>query len=330
MVVTLADLARATQLSVSTVSRAWSDPSKLNESTRKRILESAAELGYSRDSSQKAGRVGPGGSVGLIVPDIANPFFPPIIKAIQERARYRGKTVLLADTDEQAGEEFRLLRDLRERVDGVILVSARTPESDIDELASICPVVFVNRAVTGSPSVVIEDNSAIEQAVEHLIALGHKSICYLNGPKRSWSNDRRRLSVADTCQRHSIEFLEFGPFEPQIQAGVRAADLVLASPVTAVIAYDDLIALGLIARLTERGVVVGQGISVIGIDDSPMSGMAYPSLTSIHVPGAEAGTAAVDLLLSLLETPEQASPAPLQLESSLVLRGSTGLNAVSN
>ncbi len=195
---------------------------------------------------------------------------------------------------------------MRERVDGVILVSARTPESDIDELASICPVVFVNRAVTGSPSVIIEDNSAIEQAVEHLIALGHKSICYLNGPKRSWSNDRRRQSVADTCQRQSIE------------------------PVTAVIAYDDLIALGLIARLTERGVVVGQGISVIGIDDSPMSGMAYPSLTSIHVPGAEAGTAAVDLLLSLLETPEQASPAPLQLESSLVLRGSTGLNAVSN
>ncbi len=192
MVVTLADLARATQLSVSTVSRAWSDPSKVNESTRRRVLESAAELGYSRDSSQKTGRAGPGGSVGLIVPDIANPFFPPIIKAIQERARYRGKTVLLADTDEQ---------------DGVILVSARTPESDIDELASICPVVFVNRAVTGSPSVIIEDNSAIEQAVEHLIALGHKSICYLNGPKRSWSNDRRRQSVADTCQRQSIESL---------------------------------------------------------------------------------------------------------------------------
>ncbi len=101
MVVTLADLARATQLSVSTVSRAWSDPSKVNESTRRRVLESAAELGYSRDSSQKTGRAGPGGSVGLIVPDIANPFFPPIIKAIQERARYRGKTVLLADTDEQ-------------------------------------------------------------------------------------------------------------------------------------------------------------------------------------------------------------------------------------
>ncbi len=103
MVVTLADLARATQLSVSTVSRAWSDPSKVNESTRRRVLESAAELGYSRDSSQKTGRAGPGGSVGLIVPDIANPFFPPIIKAIQERARYRGKTVLLADTDEQYG-----------------------------------------------------------------------------------------------------------------------------------------------------------------------------------------------------------------------------------
>ncbi len=120
------------------------------------------------------------------------------------------------------------------------------------------------------------------------------------------------------------------PIRGRYLPAAKHRNLVLASPVTAVIAYDDLIALGLIARLTERGVVVGQGISVIGIDDSPMSGMAYPSLTSIHVPGAEAGTAAVDLLLSLLETPEQASPAPLQLESSLVLRGSTGLNAVSN
>lgn len=127
-----------------------------------------------------------------------------------------------------------------------------------------------------------------------------------------------------------IEFVEFGPFEPEIQAGVRAADLVVASSATAVIAYDDLIALGLMARLTERGVSVGTGVSVIGIDDSPMSGMAYPSLTSIHTPGAEAGMAAVDLLLDLLKTPNHSGPRTIQLEASLILRGSTGLRPASS
>lgn len=323
MAITLADLARATNLSISTVSRALSDPGKVNEKTRRHVVEVAAEMGYvSNASSSYSGR---SGLIGLIVPDIANPFFPPIIKSVQVRARQKGKTVLIGDIDERPAEEIRVAREMRERVDGLIIVSPRTEENDLGLFKDLGPLVAINRAVPGIASVIIEDDGAIEQAVEHLAALGHGAICYLNGPKRSWSNGQRRDAVRRACASRGVDFTELGPFEPEIQAGVRAGDLVFALGATAVIAYDDLIALGLMARLGERGASIGQGISVIGIDDSPMSGMAYPSLTSIHVPGAEAGTTAVDLLLDLIAEPDRKVPPSLQLEASLILRGSTGL-----
>lgn len=323
---TLADIAEATQLSVSTVSRVWSDPTKVNDRTRRRVLDAAESLGYSRSAHSSAADSSRFNCIGLIVPDIANPFFPPIIKAVQVRARFRGMSVLLADSDEQPTDEIRLVQDLSRRVDGLVVVSSRVSDAAIGELVGLSPIVLVNREVNGAHSVIIDDSNAIEQAVDHLISLAHRTICYLNGPKRSWSNARRRQAVLDACAKHGVELIEFGPFEPEMQAGVRAADLVLASGITAVIAYDDLIALGLMSRLTERGVLVGRGVSVIGIDDSPMSGMAYPSLTSIHVPGAEAGLAAVDVLVDLIESPATQEPHQVRrLEASLVLRGSTGL-----
>ncbi len=325
MAVTLADIAQATNVSVSTASRVWSDPGKVSAATRQKVLKAAHTLGYSPSFHHGAPAPVERKSIGLLVPDVANPFFPPIIKAVQVRARYRGRSVLLADSEEQPGEETRLIRDLRESVDGLVLVSSRMSDAAIRELVGLVPFVLVNRVVEGAPAVVIDDSGAIEQAVEHLAALSHDTICYLNGPKRSWSNVRRRQAVAEACTRRGLEFVEFGPFEPEIQAGVRAADLVMASSLTAIIAYDDMIALGLMARLAERGMVVGQGVSVIGIDDSPMSGMAYPSLTSVHVPGAEAGVAAVDALLDLIESPHSEEYPTRSLEANLILRGSTGL-----
>jgi DNA-binding LacI/PurR family transcriptional regulator len=165
----------------------------------------------------------------------------------------------------------------------------------------------------------------MQQAVEHLHALGHRHICYLNGPRRSWSNTERQRAIRSLCGQLEMELNEFGPFEAQVQSGVHAADLVIASGATGVIAYDDLVALGVMARLHERGVRVGEEVSVIGIDDSPMSAMAYPTLTSVHVPGAEAGVAAVDKLLALIDHgPSETRSAVTRLEGRLIVRSSTG------
>jgi DNA-binding LacI/PurR family transcriptional regulator len=322
--VTLADIAKACDTSLSTVSRALSDPDRVNPQTRDRIQRVAREMGYMTNPIARALAVGRTGLIGLIVPDIANPFFPPIIKAVQARAGRKNTAVLLADTDEHASDELERAAVLSKQVDGLILVSPRTAEQRLAEFIELSPVVFVNRRVEGAPSVIIDNSDGITQAVQHLTALGHRRICYLNGPRRSWSNERRRIALREACAQYGVELVEFGPFEPQVQAGVRAADLVQTSGTTAVIAYDDLIALGLMARLAEHRLQVGRDVSVIGIDDSPMSDVAYPTLTSIHVPGAEAGTVAVDLLLEQLDDADRDQPTLVQLETRLIIRGSTG------
>jgi DNA-binding LacI/PurR family transcriptional regulator len=322
--VTLADIAQAVGTSPSTVSRALSDPDKVNPQTRAHIQRVAREMGYMANPIARALSMGRTGVIGLIVPDIANPFFPPIIKAVQARAGRKDTAVLLADTDEHAGDELERARVLGKHVDGLILVSPRTREDRLAEFVQLSPLVFVNRRVEGARSVIIDNSDGIHQAVQHLTALGHRRICYLSGPRRSWSNQQRRASLTAACTQYGAELAEFGPFDPQVQAGVRAADLVKASGTTAVIAYDDLIALGLMARLAEHRLQAGRDISVIGIDDSPMSGVAYPTLTSIHVPGAEAGAVAVDLLLDQLDDADADRAAIIQMETRLVIRGSTG------
>lgn len=328
MNVTMSDIAEKVGISASTVSRALSAPERVNAETREKILTAARELGYAPSRDVRAPTATSGAGIGLIVPDISNPFFPPIIKAVQERAQARGMHIIIADSEELPSNEFRSARQVSPHCSGMILVSSRLHSSQLEELSSIMPLVLVNRRHPGTPSVSIENAAGIFEAVEHLAALGHTTIAYLNGPKRSWSNERRQEAVRDACAQAQIDLLEFGPFEPQIQAGVRAADLLRASSATAVIAYDDLVALGVMTRLNERGIQVGPELSVIGIDDSPMSGMAYPTLTSITVPGAKAGTLAVDLLLDLiacLDTGEPINPleTDIQLETRLIVRNST-------
>ncbi|WP_206475855.1 LacI family DNA-binding transcriptional regulator [Microbacterium sp. KRD172] len=325
MKVTLTDVARSVGLSAATVSRAISAPERVNAVTRQRVLEAAHELGYAHPGNTRPAAAA-GGPLGLIVPDIVNPFFPPIIKAVQSRAAARGRTILIADIDEHPHDELRRAEELSDQVDGLIVVSARTPEDKLDRLLALQPLVLVNRSNPAVASVLIDERAGISEAVEHLAALGHRKICYLNGPRRSWSNGQRQQAVRSAAKDAGLELVEFGPFEPQIQAGVRAADLVVASSATAVIAYDDMIALGVMTRMNERGMKVGEQLSVIGVDDSLMSGMAYPSLTSIHVPGAEAGMTAVDLLIDLIETksdPAASERSTSTLDTRLVVRAST-------
>lgn len=326
MAVTITDVATAAGVSASTVSRALSAPEKVNAATREYVRKVARDLGYVPSRAARSLTMGRTGTIGLIVPDIANPFFPPIIKAVQARAARRDVAVLLADSDERPRDEVERTRVMARQVDGVVLVSPRMDEATLVEIVQQTPTVVVNRRVPGAPCVVIENADGITQAVEHLAALEHRRICYLNGPRNSWSNAQRRSAIEEACAKHDVELVEFGPFEPQIQAGVRAADLVVQSNATAVLAYDDMIAIGVMTRLLQRGLMIGVDISVIGIDDSPMSAVTFPNLTSIHVPGAEAGEAAVDLLLDLLDGdwPPSDDPAVIELETHLVVRGSSG------
>src|SRR5699024_2544225 len=240
-------------------------PDLVNQETRDRIQRAARRLGYQGHGVPRSRTTGRG-VIGMVVPDIVNPFFPPIIKAAQSRALGKGRAIMLADLDEHPDDELGLARILRERVDGLIVVSPRATDEELTLYGELAPVVFVNRLVDGMPSVVIDNADGMYEAIEHLAALGHRQVAYLNGPKRSWSNRMRRDAVAAAASRLGVDLVEFGPFEPEVQSGVRAADLVVASGATAVVAYDDMIALGVMVRLSERGLRVGPDISVLGID----------------------------------------------------------------
>lgn len=324
MSVTLADVAKAAGLSGSTVSRALSAPEKVNPRTRERVRKIAEEMGYVPNHTARSLTSGRTDILGLVMPDISNPFFPPIIKAVQARAQAKGRTILIADTDERSADEPLRASEMRARVDGLIFVSPRSETTVLTELARLGPAVFVNRVVPDQTSIIIDSGDGMRQAVEHLAALGHRTIAYLNGPRRSWSNQQREKAVTEAAVEFGLTVREYGPFEPQVQSGVQAADLILASDITGVIAYDDLIALGVMARLNERHVAVGRDMSIIGVDDSPMSSMAYPTLTTVAVPGMQAGAAAVDAIVRRLDAPD-GEPETITLETRLTVRSSTGL-----
>ena len=167
-------------------------------------------------------------------------------------------------------------------------------------------------------------SGGMRQAIEHLHALGHRRCVYLAGPRASWSNRQRRTALRATAKRLGMATTELGPFEPGYEAGMLAADLALAEEPTAIVAYNDLMALGVMSRLGDRGVAVPDEVSVVGFDDIQIAGMAYPPLTTVAIPAADAGRAAVDLLLDGLGDHSGAAPRARALKTELLVRASTG------
>ncbi|MFE9957296.1 LacI family DNA-binding transcriptional regulator [Micromonospora sp. NPDC005299] len=322
---TIREVARDAGVSPSTVSRALSMPDLVNPVTRERVLRAAQRLGYEPNRAARGLITGRTGNVGLIVPDLANPFFPSLVKGVQAKAREADYAVLLADTDEDPAAERDLVRVLAKQVDGLILCSPRGREEDIRALAATTTLVMVNRRFGKLPSVVFDNADGMRQAVAHLQALGHRRVGWVGGPRSSWSNRDRVRALHAATAAAGMELLVAGNFPPQFEGGIAAADLVIASGVTSVIAYNDLMALGLLDRLRNRGVDVPREISVIGIDDIQMSAMSSPTLTTVSLTKEQAGRAAVDLLLALLEQPDGARNVRRELPTQLLVRGSTGV-----
>jgi DNA-binding LacI/PurR family transcriptional regulator len=166
----------------------------------------------------------------------------------------------------------------------------------------------------------------MRQAVQHLAALGHQRLAFLSGPRSSWSNTQRLRGLAVAARDHRVEVVDLGPLAPTFDAGHQAADVALAAGVTGLIAFNDLMALGVIKRLNERGVAVPGEVSVVSFDDIPMASMCMPPLTSVAMPTETAGRTAVDLLLHLLSPAYGAADSRTQrrLPTQLIVRGSTG------
>ncbi len=324
MAATIRDVARLAGVSPSTVSRALSVPGMVNAATRARVAAAVEQLGYEPNRAARGLITGRTGTIGLVVPDLANPFFASVTKGVQARARRHDVAVFVADTDEDAAAETGLVRALAKQVDGIVLCSPRAGDDELAAIVQDATVVLVNRAAAGIPGITYDNEDGMRQAVAHLVALGHRRIAWVGGPATSWSTQHRGLGLRNAVEERRAELAPVGDFAPTYEGGMAAADQVIATGATAVVAYNDLVAIGLLARLDARGISVPGDLSVVGVDDIAMSRMARPALTTVRLPKQEAGRIAVELLLAVLDDPDSSVGTQDTLRGELIVRDSTG------
>lgn len=322
VVPTISQVAKASGVSRATVSRAFSRPEMLTKETVRRVKEIAGKLGYVPNQVARALSTGRHGNVALIVSDVANPFFPPLIRAAQLRADQAGLCVFLGNSDEDPAREELLVGRFIGQVEGLVLASSRLDEEHIRRHATRRPLVLINRDIEGITRVLIDTAPGVAAAIAHLAELGHRHIAYVSGPTTSWSNQQRRNAVRREAEKRGLKVIAVPARPPSYDTGRLAATQIVASGVTAAIAFDDLVAQGLLAGLAALDVEVPKSFSVVGCDDV-LGETTYPPLTTVSARCADAGDVAVGLLLSQMNG-GVSGEIRHKLNSHLVIRASTG------
>ncbi|NUR97859.1 MAG: LacI family DNA-binding transcriptional regulator [Kribbellaceae bacterium] len=284
----------------------------------------AEQLNYRPSDLARSLSLGRTNMVALVVPDLGNPLFQQVLRGITNASAAAGYKVLVAETAENPETEASIAIEARRRCDALIMVSPRMDEDRLVELLpQVQPVILVNRQ--GPPevsSVVVDYGRAVRIVVDHLVGLGHRRLAFLSGPAASASN-RLRLEALEVAERE-IPGLELVRLECgwSIEDGYAAVERVLDEQVTAVVAFNDLVAFGLLARLNEVGVAVPADLSVTGMDDIALARFAVPSLTTVRVPQKDLGELAWQrLFASIGGSASEVDGVP---ELRLAVRASTG------
>ncbi|WEK50827.1 MAG: LacI family DNA-binding transcriptional regulator [Candidatus Kaistia colombiensis] len=319
---TIRIVAKEAGVSQATVSRAFSQPDMLTPATVAKVLATAKRLGYVPNQIARALSTGRSGNIALILPDVTNPFFAALMRGAQAAAHKRGYATFLGDTDETAAQEDLLLTKLAVQVDGFLLASPRQSEENIRKHAARRPLVVINRDLADIGRVLVDTTGGFRDAVRLLAELGHRRIAYVGAPRGSWSNQQRAAAVEAAGAEHGISVHQIDAVRPSHEAGQACVGEALATGATAALTVDDVVAQGMIAGLSDRGLSVPGDFSLVGCDNV-IASTTYPQLTSVDAHCAEAGARAVDLLLdSLLE--EGPLDNSLVIPGELIVRGTTG------
>lgn len=297
---TIYDIAKLAGVNPSTVSRALNQPGRINIKTEQRIREAADELNYRVNPFARALPTGRTMTLGFIVADITNPVLFGIIRGAEKAAAELGYTLVIAESQESGEREAAAAERVLPSVDALVLATTRLGDDQIRDLASRKPLVLINRLVEGVDCVVPDIEAGIDQAVRHLADSGHRRIAYLQGPAGSWINGRRAETIATAAARAGLEVVTLGSASPTLEGGPESLPAVLDSGVTAVIAYNDLMAIGLLRAAQKRGMTIPDDLSIIGFDDIFGSDFTTPPLTTIGMPLAEAGHRAVQAVLTVI------------------------------
>jgi LacI family transcriptional regulator len=327
--VTMADVAREAGVSSMTVSRVINNKGDVSPETRRRVLEVVERLGYRPSSIARGLATRRTGTIGLVVPDVSNPFFADVAFGVEQLAYAEGYNVFLCNTEEDPQHELAVLHSLEEkRVDGLILCSSRLGEDELrDVVAEHFSVVLVNRCLVGQPvrSVVLDDQAGGQMATRHLLEAGHRAIGFLSGPEVSHSGRQRakgyRAALANFGLPYYPDWVQ--PCFPEVEGGYQAScDLLRMHPeLSALFCYNDLVAVGVLQACAELGRRVPGDLAVVGYDDIRLAALVTPPLTTCRVPRYDLGAEAMRLLLvQITDCPEDCTEVVLQPE--LVIRAS--------
>jgi LacI family transcriptional regulator len=331
--VTLRDVARVAGVHPATVSRALNEETRglVNEETASRVLKAAEKLGYRPNPIARGLKTNQSYTIGVLIPDLTNPLFPPILRGIEDRLETAGYTPLIANTDNDPERELLDSQTMRARqVDGIIAATARRDHRLHDALLEAgIELVLVNRRQEELPvsSATADDLMGMRLSVEHLASLGHRRIAHLAGPLDYSTGLDRYEGFHEAMRAAGLE-----P-DPELvlvaeafteSEGARLCGQLMSDgrQFTAVAAANDLLALGCYDVFADRGVSCPADISVVGFNDMPFAARFNPPLTTIHIPHYEIGKAAGELMLERLQDGDS-QPRDIRLEPSLTVREST-------
>lgn len=294
--VTLDDVAAEAGVHSSTVSRTLSRPDLVNRDTFALVSAAADRLGYvpNRAARQLAG--GRTATIGVLVPDLTNPFFSSTVRAVQRRAAADGRMVLLVDSGGQALAETEAVASLRSNVDGIVVCSPTAKTGRLLSAAHDTPLVFLNRRARSVSSVVVDQERIVGLALEHLQSLGHERIGIHIGPSSYWSTSQRCRHLDLYGRTSTIDLSRLDSFAPTFEGGKSSLDTILDAGITAVAAFNDVMALGVIAEAATRDIAIPEDLSIVGSDGVPFSAMSTPGLTTISAPVDELGECALTAL----------------------------------
>lgn len=332
--VNIKDVAARAEVHPSTVSRVMNPETRsmVSAAVAERIISIANEMGYARSPMASGLRTGRSFTVGVIIPDLSNPVFPPIVRGIERTLAAEGYIAILADSDNSQRSERAIFDSMKARqIDGLILATAHLEEQIVQDcIDEKLPVVLVNRTTDGHEvtEVINNDELGIQLAVSHLLELGHGQIAFLGGPQNTSTGRDRYQAFIDLATKESLDpdFCVNCDAFTEVAGHTGMLELLDRSkPCTAVVAANDMLALGCYDALKERRLSCPDDISVTGFNDMPFADRLSPPLTSLHIPHDDLGVQAASLLLAEIrdsETPR----GTIRLDPRLIVRESTAEN----
>jgi LacI family transcriptional regulator len=325
---TIVDVAHKAKVSITTVSRVTnSSPHKVNPTTRAKVIKVIKELDYRPNALAKGLLMKRTMTVGIIIPDISNPYYAEIVRGIQDKADEHGYAVILLNTERNPDRILKHIYFLREKAaDGIIFSGGVIHEgkiiSSLKELRD--RVIVIGQHRVDFPAVVIDNAGGATEAVRYLVELNHQRIGFIGGPDHSLSTKERlsgyRSALTQTGYPYDRGFVRKGDLTP-VSGYLLAKDLIRKGQVTAVFCANDQMAFGAIRAAKELGLTVPDDLSVVGFDNIPFSAYYNPSLTTVGIPMYDVGVAAMDMFIhrSLKKDPGRVR----RFDAKLLVRDST-------